>query len=85
MTCWTSFVPKTWEDCISKAHKGDTSIFFLNHFLINIFRELRSTFFFLGCLNCNKILREIQASVTTNTLLEFNFLLSTQLTTETHL
>lgn len=57
--------------------------FFENSFLINIFRELRSTF--IGWLNLNKILWEILASVTTNTLLEFNFLSSIQLTTETHL
>lgn len=57
--------------------------FFKNCFLINIFRELRSTF--IDWLNLNKILREILASVTTNTLLEFNFIFHIQLTMETHL
>lgn len=53
------------------------------YFLINIFRELKSTF--IDWLNLNKILWEILASVTTNTLLEFNFLFGIQLTMKTHL
>lgn len=81
MIFWTSFVSKIMKITFQKLTK-ETLSFFWKLFL-NIFRELRSTF--IGWLNLNKILWEILALVTTNTLLEFNFLSSIQLTMETHL